>query len=96
MTPTGALDGGGGGNPNVVFQFLKMLMSQVPDAYFPPCHMSNLRNSHVAVSNLRVMGHNTISVISNGLIYLTASLVNLMECDPSWTYITMNGCGPYE
>ena len=35
------------GVPNVACQFLEMTMSHVSVAYFPQCHMSNLRNGHV-------------------------------------------------
>ena len=43
-------EGGGGGLmgvPNVACRFLEMAMAHVSVAYFPLCHMSNLRNDYV-------------------------------------------------
>ena len=40
------------GGPDVACQFLKIAMSHVSFAYFPPCHMSNFRNIHVSCHSL--------------------------------------------
>ena len=49
----GALNGGGGGVPNVACQFEEIaLMSHVSVSYFPQSHMSNLRNDYVPCYNI--------------------------------------------
>ena len=42
------------GGPDVACRFSKMAMLDVSVPYFPPCHMSNLRNSHVSCHYLFV------------------------------------------
>ena len=47
----GALDGGS----YVARRFLKMVMSHVSVAYFPTCHMSNLRKIHVLCHSIFIL-----------------------------------------
>ena len=56
-------------------EFKEMTMSDVSVAYFSPCHMSNLKNGHVALSNLGVNTHSVGG--GGGLVFHVEVLIML-------------------